>query len=165
MVENGALLLRPCAAFPGAAVAALEPAHVVLDALTGAPLGFAGWRRRGGAWRRWLSRPVLAVHESDDAPLLFTAHGLWGLSARWEVRDADGGVIGVLCGPLVKDRFGRNLALWEHGPGGAGRARDRDGRELLAALPTADGTRVVFTAETEGNPFLRMLLLAAALVP
>ena len=78
MLENGALLLRPCTASPAAA--ALEPARAVLDALTGAPLGFAGWRRR--AWPRWLSRPVLAVHEADDAPLLFTVHGLWGLAGR-----------------------------------------------------------------------------------
>ncbi|HKI35580.1 MAG TPA: hypothetical protein VKA46_27230 [Gemmataceae bacterium] len=168
MLENGALLLRPCAAFPGAAAegeaAALEPARAVLDALTGAPRGFAGWRRRGRLWPRWLSRPVLAVHESDDAPLLFTVHGLWGLAARWEVRDADGNVLGVLCGPLIKDRFGRNLALWERSAGDVGRARDGDGRELMTVMATPEGTRVAFAAGAEGNPFLKMLLLAAALV-
>jgi hypothetical protein len=132
MLENGALLLQACTAFPGGVpageAAALEPARAVLDALTGMPLGFAGWRRRGGRlWPRWLSRPVLEVHESDDAPLLFTVHGLWGLSSRWEVRDADGNVLGLLCGPLIKDRFGRNLALCDHAAGGALRARDGAG--------------------------------------
>src|SRR5690242_16884251 len=120
MLENGTLLLRACTAPPGVAdgaAAALEPARAVLDALTGQPLGFAGWRR-GGPWPRWLARPVLAVHESDDAPLLFTVHGLWSLSARWEVRDADGNRLGALCGPLIKDRFGRPLALWERPAGG-----------------------------------------------
>lgn len=168
MLENGALLLRACTGVPGAVpcgeAAALEPAQAVLDAQTEAPLGFAGWRRGGRLWPRWLSRPVLAVHEGDDAPLLFTVHGLWGLSPRWEVRDADGNVLGVLCGPLVKDRFGRNLALCERPAGGVGRTRDREGRELMTVLPTAGGRRVAFAGEAEGNPFLKMLLLAAALV-
>jgi len=166
MLENGALLLRPCAALPaaGGEAAGLEPARAVLDALTGAPLGFAGWRRPGGFWPRWLARPVLAVHESDDAPLLFTAHGLWGLAARWEVRDAEGNVLGVLCGPLIKDRFGRALALWQRPSGDVGRARDADGRELMTVVVTPEGTRVAFAAEAEGNPFLKMLLLAAVLV-
>jgi hypothetical protein len=168
MLENGALLLRPCAAFPGAAASGeaggVEPARAVFDALTGAPLGFAGWRKRDGLWPRWLARPVLAVHENDDAPLLFTVHGLWGLSARWEVRDAEGNGLGLLCGPVIKDRFGRNLALWQRPAGDVGRARDGDGRELMTVIATAEGTRVVFAAEAEGNPFLKMLLLAAALV-
>ncbi len=166
MLETGALLLRACTAPPGVAdgpAAALEPARAVLDALTGAPLGFAGWRR-GGMWPRWLVRPVLAVHESDDAPLVFTVHGLWGLSGRWEVRDADGNVLGVLCGPLIKDRFGRNLALGERPDGGVGRVRDGDGRELMTVMATPDGTRIAFAAAAERNPFLKMLLLAAALV-
>jgi hypothetical protein len=166
MLENGALLLRPCAASPAAAgeAAALEPARAVLGALTEAPLGFAGWRRGGRLWPRWLSRPVLAVHETDDAPLLFTVHGLWGLSARWEVRDADGNVLGTLCGPLIRDCFGRDLALWERPAPLVGRARDGDGRELMTVMVTTEGTRVAFTTAAEGNPFLKMLLLAAALV-
>ena len=165
MLENGALLLRPGPALPaaGGEAAGLEPARAVSDALTGAPLGFAGWRRRGGSWWRWLSRPVLAVHENDDAPLLFTVHGLWGLAARWEVRDAEGNVLGVLSGALVKDRFGRNLARWERADD-VTRARDGDGRELLTATTTADGKRVAFAPEADGNPFLKMLLLAAVLV-
>ncbi len=166
MLENGPLLLRDCAAPPGVAAgaaAALRPARAVLDALTGAPLGFAGWRR-GGAWPRWLARPVLAVHESDDAPLVFTVHRLWALSERWEVREADGHAIGLLCGALIKDRYGRNIALWQRPAGGLGRARDGDGQELMSVLTTPEGTRVAFAAAAERNPFLKMLLLAAALV-
>jgi hypothetical protein len=168
MLDNGALLLRACTAFAGAApdseAAGLEPARAVFDAATGAPLGFAGWRRGGGLWPRWLAAPVLAVHECDDAPLLFTVHRLWGLSGRWEVRDADGHVLGLLAGALIKDRLGRNLALCDHPADGAGRARDRDGRELMTVTQTAEGTRVAFAPAAEGNPFLKMLLLAAALV-
>ena len=65
---------------------------------------------------------------------------------------------------MARDRFGRNLALWERPTEGAGRARDADGRELMSVMATADGTRVVFADEAERNPFLKMLLLAAALV-
>jgi hypothetical protein len=79
------------------------------------------------------------------------------------VRDADGNTLGVLCGPLIKDRFGRNLALWERTGDGPGRARDGDGRELMTVTPSPEGVRVAFAA-TERNPFLKMLLLAAALV-
>jgi hypothetical protein len=166
MLETGTLLLLPCTASPaaGGEAAGLEPARAVLDARTGAPLGIAGWRPCAGLWRRWLGRPVLAVHESDDAPLLFTVHRLWGLSARWEVRDAEGNVLGRLCGPLITDRFGRHLALWERPAGGAGRARDAGGRELMTVGAAADETRVAFAAEAEGNPFLKMLLLAVVLV-
>ncbi len=105
MLENNSLLLRTEAALSGAngLAAALEPAQVVLDPLSGALLGFAGWQQRGlGWWRRWWTRPVLAVHEGDDAPLLCTIHALWGLSARWEVRDADGNVLGTLHGALSR---------------------------------------------------------------
>jgi hypothetical protein len=106
----------------------------------------------------------LEVRETDDAPLLFTVHGLWGLFARWEVRDADGNVLGTLCGPLVKDRFGRNLALMERPAPDAARARDNDGQELMTVMRTAEGARVTFAGDAEGNPFLKMLLLAAALI-
>jgi len=166
MLENNPLLLRPGAADLAAdgAAAALEPAQVIVDALTGVMLGFAGWRRRGGGfWRRWLARPVLAIHEGDDAPLLCTVHALWGLSARWEVRDADGHVLGTLHGSLIKDRFGRDLALTEPAAAG-GRARDADGNELMTLLAAPEGLRVSFAPAAEGNPFLKMLPLAAALV-
>jgi hypothetical protein len=167
MLENSPLLLRPCTALPAETAgdaARLEPAYTIFDALTGAALGFAGWRRRGGFWPRWLARPVLAVHECDDAPLVFTVHGLWGLSGRWEVCDAEGNVLGSLCGPLIKDRFGRNIALWESLAGQGGRARDGDGRELLTLTADPEGVRVAFPPDGDGSPFLRMLLLAAALM-
>jgi hypothetical protein len=111
-----------------------------------------------------LSRPVLAVHEDDDAPLLFTVHRRWSLFGRWEVRDADGNVLGVLSGPFIKDRFGRHLARWERSAGGLARACDGEGRELLTVAQTAEGTRVAFAPGAEGNPFLKMVLLSAALV-
>ena len=48
--------------------------------------------------------------------------------------------------------------------GGLARARDGEGRELLTVAATTEGTRVAFAAAAEGNPFLKMVLLAAALV-
>ncbi len=166
MLEQGALLVRPCAAFPAGAAGgdalALTPGLTVHDALSGAALGVAGWR--GRRWPRWLRRPVLAVHEADDAPLLFTAHRRWGLAPHWEVRDADGGTVGLLYGPLLKDRFGRNLAAEERPPGVVRRVRDLEGRELMTLMGTLEGTRVAFGEAADGNPFLKMLLLAKALL-
>jgi hypothetical protein len=164
MLEHAALLLRPCTAPPDGAPEGVRPARAVLDARTGAALGVAGWRAEGRRWLRWLGRPVLAVHESDDAPLVFTARRLWGLGPRWEVCDADGHVVGRLYGPLLKDRFGRTLAAAERGPAGALRVRDAHGRELMVTAPGPGGVRVSFGPEAEGNPFFKMLLLAAALV-
>jgi hypothetical protein len=165
MLEHGALLLRPCDAPGNGAASDLRPLRTVCDADTGRLLGVAGWRRAGRSWLRWLYRPVLAVHEADDAPLLFTVHRLWGLAPGWEVQDADGHVLGLLYGPHVKDRFGRNLAVGKRGPGGRlTRVCGGDGRELMSIAVLAEGSRLTFAAEVEANPFLKMLLLALALV-
>jgi hypothetical protein len=168
MLEQRELLLQPCTVFPASGdgpAAALTPDRTVRDPFTGATRGLAGWRPRGRPWwLGWAGRPVLAVHEGDDAPLLFTVHRLWGLGPHWEVRDADGRAVGRLAGPLLKDRFGRNLALFERAPGGAARVRDAAGRELMALEPLPGGTRLTFADPGEGNPFQKMLLLAAALV-
>jgi hypothetical protein len=164
MLENGALLLLPGDALPLGATGAPESAHAVCDALTGEPVGFAVWRKQRGGWlARWLVRPVLAVHEMDDAPLLFTIHQLWGLAPTWEVRDAEGFVLGVLAGSVVKDHYGRNLALCLRTQDGT-QVRDAEGRTLLTLTETSGGKKLTFAPEAEANPFLKMLLVAVALV-
>ncbi|HZT81381.1 MAG TPA: hypothetical protein VFA26_14220, partial [Gemmataceae bacterium] len=94
MLEEQTLLLGPWAAGGRAVVA---PA-------TGRPLGVV--RRQRAArpwWLRWLAGPVLAVHEADDEPLLFTVRRAWGLGRR-EVCDADGRLVGRLRGDRLLDR-------------------------------------------------------------
>jgi hypothetical protein len=164
MLENGALLLLPGDALPLEASVARESVRTVCDALTGEPVGFAVWRKQRSGWlARWLLRPVLAVHEMDDAPLLFTIHQLWGLAPTWEVRDAEGFVLGVLVGSALKDHYGRTLAVCFRVQDGT-QVRDAEGRTLLSLTDTPGGKKLTFAPEVETNPFLKMLLVAAALV-
>ncbi len=164
MLENGSLLLLPGDALPLEATAVPDAARTLCDALTGEPVGFAVWRSQRGGWlARWLLRPVLAVHETDDAPLLFTIHRLWGLAPTWEVRDAEGLALGVLAGSVLKDHYGRNLAVCFRAQDGT-QVRDGEGRTLLALTDTPAGKKLTFAPEAEANPFLKMLLVAVALV-
>jgi hypothetical protein len=164
MLEAQALLLRPWAAGAGPGTAA--PRRVIADPATGRPLGFA--RRQPAAvppWLHWLVPPALEVHEASDEPLLFTVQRFWSLGPFWEVSDADGHRVAVLRRGRVEDRLGRDLAVraraadgtetWLYGPGGPA---------LATAARTVDGVRLSFTDAVAGEPFVKMALLAAALV-
>jgi hypothetical protein len=148
MLERGVLLVRPP---PASAVRA------IVDADSGAPLGFAR-REAPRSWCRPFARAILAVHEHEDAPLLFTVRRAWGLLPRREVRDADGHPVGSLLGRAVHDRHGRRLAALY---GEVFRGRDQ--RPLAELTAGEEGTRVAFSPDIAGEPFLKMLLLAAAL--
>lgn len=158
MLEEQTLLLRPG---PGG-----DARRHVLSAATGAPLGFA--RRRptpGPAWRRWFAAPVLAVHEAGDEPLLCTVQRFWWFGPFWEVRDADGHRVATVGRDAIADRWERPVAVRRRGPGGSVVwARPRDGAELAALVRGPDGVRLRFADDTAGQPFVRMALLAAALV-
>jgi hypothetical protein len=132
---------------------------------TGALVGVARWRKARRPWWRRFGRPVLAVHERQgtaDEPLVFTVRRCWSLLAWREVRDAEGLPVGLLLGPHVLNRFGRQVAALER-DGGALAFRAPDGR-VLARLSVAEGgVRVAFEPEVVNEPFVKMLLLAAAL--
>src|SRR3954454_14029752 len=109
MLETRTLLLR--ARTP-------DGVRPIVDAGTGAPLGYAHQTAPGGpAWWRWLAGPVLEVREQDDEPLLFTVRRAWALLPRREVRDAEGHWVGTLLGPYLEDRYGRRVAAVQEGPG------------------------------------------------
>ncbi len=147
MLERGSLLVRE----PGA-----DGSRSIEDAATGAELGTA--RPAARPW--WLPlRSVLEIRETGDAPLVFTIRRGWPLLARREVRDAEGRPVGRLHGPLVEDAAGRCLAVL--GPDGT--FRRRNGR--IAARLTGEKRciAICFDAETDADPFGRMLLLAAVL--
>jgi hypothetical protein len=154
MLERPALLLRPP---PG------PLAYSITDAATGAVVGFARRVPPGGLpwWRRLLGAAVLAVHEQEDEPLVFTVRRAWGLRPRREVRDAEGQTVGSLCGGAVLDARGRAVAAVE-GDGGGRVFRGRGGEELAVVRTVPGGLRVAFHPGLR-DPFLRMLLLAAAL--
>jgi hypothetical protein len=156
MLEQPVLLLRPRKTSRRQAIVAAD---------TGEPLGFARWP--AGAENLWWplsGRPVLAVHEHEDEPLLFSVYRCWSLLPRREVCDADGHHVGILAGPQVRDRFGRRLAvLHREANRRTASFLSPDGRSLGRVTAGADGVRVAFGPEVAGDPFAKMLLLAAAL--
>jgi hypothetical protein len=158
MLEQPALLLRP---WPDAATADGAARRPILDPATGAVLGFARWQAPPGKrWWSWLVPAVLAVHEAEDEPLLFTVCRFWGLGPSWVVRDADDRLVATVRRRRIEDRFGQTLLLVESGPDGACRFLGQSGREAGTLTHSAEGIHVTFAA---ANPFTRMALLATAL--
>ena len=161
MLEQSSLLLRPCPAGDGPALRRVG----VLDPLTETVLGFAIRRRARGrlAWLRSWAPPVVEVHESDDEPLVFTMRRGWGFGRRWRVEDAEGTSVGRVVGPFLLDRRERPLAFRRPE---AERAsyRDPQGSELATTETGDEGIRLTFRPDGEGNPFVKMLLLAATLI-
>ncbi|HEY7154310.1 MAG TPA: hypothetical protein VH575_10170 [Gemmataceae bacterium] len=150
MLEQRVLLLRPRTA---------SAVQAIADGESGAPLGFARWQAETpSSWRRLFGRSVLAVHEQEDEPLLFTVRRAWSLLPRREVRDAEDQPIGSLLGRLVQDQHGRVVASLQDGVFRSPR------QHILAELVSApDGLRLCFHAGVADEPFVKMLLLAAAL--
>jgi hypothetical protein len=150
MLEHRVLLLRARTS------AAVQP---IVDADSGAALGYARWQVESGrSWRRLLGRGVLAVHEQEDEPLLFTVRRAWSLFPRCDVCDADDQPVGSLAGRLIHDRYGRPIASLEEDS-----FRDSDRRILAELAASGEGLRLTFSDDIAGEPFVKMLLLAAAL--
>ncbi len=164
-------------------------ARAVHDLATAAALGFA-YRSPGtaGVWPRWLARPRLEVYETEDASLVFSVCRAWW-SGAWDVSDAEGRAVGGFRagafrlsaeavrlwqlpagaagvkyrGTLVRDRFGRLLAWMDPAGPATGRLVAADGAALAHLSRSGQGTEVRFVPAQDGNPFLKMLLLAAVL--
>jgi hypothetical protein len=164
--------------------------RAVLDLASAAALGFA-YRNPGtaGVWPRWLARPRIEVYETEDASLVFGACRAWW-SGAWDVADAEGRAVGSFRanayrltaqavhlwqlppapgndpkypGTLIRDRFGGLLAWLDPAGGDTGRILAADGAVLAELTRSAQGTEVRFIPARDGNPFLKMLLLAALL--
>ena len=150
MLEHRVLLVRPPTP---------SSVQVIVDGESSAVLGYARWEMQPSAWwRRMFRSGVLAVHEQEDEPLLLTIRQSWTWLPRRCVCDADGNSVGSLHGRIIHDRYGRPLAAWENG---VFRAPDR--RVFADLVSTADGQRLTFHDDIAGEPFVKMLLLAAAL--
>src|SRR5262249_29768489 len=127
---------------------------VIADAGTGVAVGYALWRRRG-------LRSLLEVRELEDEPLVFTLNRWWLLLGRRVVRDAEGKVVGFVGSAEVQDRWGYRLARQGTGEN---RFRGKEGQVLAVLERVVDASRLTFSGELEGEPFIKMLLLAAVLV-
>ncbi len=188
MLEYQSLLILPWALAPGlpAGLARREAAFLqrraILDAATTAPVGFV-CRRRTTGLGRFLGflrpGPVLEVHETEDEPLVFTIHRGWALAGRWQVYDADRRSVGkLLFGPgspiraYLRAQNGTELMV-ERGKRGVEaemrllafqRAPHELWEEVGKVTRCQEGLRLIFAPEVEGEPFTKMLLLAAVLV-
>jgi hypothetical protein len=156
MLEQSALLLQPWVPAAGGG-----RGRAILDAAARTPLGLARTPagRRAGSW---FARPVVEIYETEDESLLCTVGRGWWPAGRWLVREADGHLVGSVRGPHVEDRRGRDVAVLRPGPDGGGPFLDTAGVELGRLEEGTDGLRLKFAVWLEGDPFARMLLLAAA---
>lgn len=167
MLENPSLLLLPWSM--QAAGQARAPrgrfCRAIWDAETGRPLGFACRRfPRWAVLRAWLAWRALDVYETEDASLLFTLFGPRPFLGGWEVQDADSHFVGTLRGCVVLDRFSRTMATVSRTAEGAGlQFLPPSGHAPSLLVPSNGGSRLTFGPDVVGDPFARMLLLAAAL--
>jgi hypothetical protein len=176
MLEQRQLLLGPWVLVPPDEGSA-SGRRPVLDAATGAPLGHVCWQASHvPAWLAWLAQPVLAVYETEDASLVCTVRRLVGLGSSWKVADADDRAVGLfrhvgVRGPVnepcrgvpavqLADPSGHRFARFDPGPG---RFVSERGDELATLGRSEKGHVLTFARRSEGNPFVRMLLLAAVL--
>lgn len=106
-------------------------------------------------WRSWLLGPAQAIHEAGEQPLVFTLRRCWTLWPRWLVEDSEGERVGTVGGPWLLDRWDEPAAQ----RGADGTFHSKAG----ALLARWDGRRLEFAESSRGEPFLRMLLLAAVL--
>ena len=154
MLEHATLLLQPPDASSVRAV--VEPAAET-------PLGFVRPRPLG-LLERWLGGSLLEIREQQDESLLCTIRNSWIRPRSLFVYDADDHCVGAVRGRRLEDRTGRNLARRRTNAEFKGDAfTDPEGRPLATLRSEADGVVIAFTEGITGNPFARMLVLAAAL--
>src|SRR5262249_36113921 len=140
-----------------------EPRRII-DPSSGAATGCARWRSAAPLLARLLAPPVLEVREAGDDPLLCTLLRLGNWGVVWQVRAADGHRVALIARREIRNRADRRLALLRERP-----ERDelemqgQDGRPLAVLRRGAEGDWLTYAAEVEGNPFVKMALLAAAL--
>lgn len=131
----------------------------VLDSPQGQPLGKIR-EVKGG----WFAPRTLEVCELEDESLVFQLQRrLW---SGWVLTDAEGQRVGRLSGrqgQALEDGAGRPLAGVQD-TGSDSLIVAVDGRQLGTLQPGADGVEVTFAAEVAGEPFVKMLVLATAIV-
>jgi hypothetical protein len=119
---------------------------------------------RLGRWP-WLTPQTLEVLETEDASLVLTLRHGWFGFGRWRVTDAEERTLGSILTPHVLDAEGQRFATVVQAAT-PGKWQLLRGADLCAEMTiAADGSlRLEFASALEENPFLRMMLLGAALV-
>jgi hypothetical protein len=155
MLEQPTLLLHPWspASAPG-------PTRAITDPTDGRLLGTVRWTvPPARSWFGWLRRPTLAVHESEDEPLVFTVRRLWSLAPRWEVSDADGHPVAILRRDWILTCFGDCLAWIQRESSHVARFCGPDGREVAQWHLSGGTQRLVFGLDIQEEPFIKMAVL------
>lgn len=141
-----------------------SPIWAILESSSCAVVGLARTETApNGAWLRWFSRRGLAVFESGDEPLVCTVRRRWSLSSCWDLRDADGHVVGRIAPGIVEGALGR-FWITVNQANGVTEFRDRDGQVLAAITRQGDDRLLTFAGQPRDDPFARMLVLGAVLV-
>ena len=136
--------------------------RAILDPENGTPVGSIRRRPRLG-WRARFTRRVIEVQELEDDSLLCTVRRCWSLAAWYEVRDADEHLVGWHGGPLLLDRAGHRVAMREdEAEAGMSRYVSPDGMTLARLAWQGEDALLTFADEIAEEPFVKMLLLAAA---
>jgi hypothetical protein len=161
MLEYPTLLLLPWTLRPGRPPGRQR---VIADAASGQALGFAQRRPTGlPAGLRWLRRSALDIFETEDESLLFTLSYPWLVLRGWKVADADEHPVGSLRGHYLLDRYDRLLATVERAEAKGYLFRSVEGHELGWLIHRGADNALAFAEPLAGDPFARMMLLAAAL--
>jgi hypothetical protein len=136
----------------------------ISEPATGVCLGFVraaapqSWRWRG-PWS-WLAGRRLDVLETEDASLLMSLRHPWLGCGRWHVVDAENRRLGIIQPPHVLDGDRGWLGTIE---GPEWRFRRKSG-EIAARFEEEDAGLLIRQAvDSDPNPFLRMVVLGAAL--
>lgn len=154
MLERQALLLEPWRRHPASG----QLRRVIRDLATHDPIGFAAWRADSTpGWFHQLLPSWLDVFETEDASHLCSVEAPWLWRRGWRVRDAEERLVGRVWGDWLHDDGGELLGRFEHG-----KLLSMAGLELGGFARVEGVCTVQFQPALEGNPFGRMLLLAAA---
>jgi hypothetical protein len=144
-----------------------QKTRTILDGKRTNVLGFAEWRRRPAfLGLSWLRRPVAQIYETEDRSLVCTVLSRWG--RRWEVVDAEERSVGAFsttASAQIEDPFGRRMISIARIPrSGRVLLSELNGAEIGAITLSDDGTRMELDAAWECNPFVKMVLLSAAIL-
>jgi hypothetical protein len=153
---------------PGRRGPALPRTHSrpILDRDTRQLLGVVRVKRaRVWSFFRWLIRQTWEVLETDDESLLISLLGPWGLFRQWEIIDAEDRLVCTISSGQIIDSAGHLRARRASFTEPLRQGFVTIGNEELAwCRRVQGGIELVFLPVIQDDPYIKMSLLAAALV-